>query len=930
MLTFLIFALIKRGIAQQPSVDTSQSVSYQSYTKEELQDKIDKANYLLFKELFDSAQAVISPVVGEIGRRNLLESELGLQARFTAVSAQSLTEDKELALESVHELIDVFKSTKDWLMLSRAYLIAEQILDALNMPENSFSYLKACEELIQTYNIEKTYPWFCIRMYRFYKIQGDEAKSFYYIEEALKSSKRLYELQNEVYSKQKYDDVSLEYATANTLMGVYYQKKGDKVNAQFYLEEATRVYQKVKNDFNMLWTYYFLARMQMEIGDLDLALVYSSLCQYLNSNIFEEYGFHGKYLQYHSAFLRSDIYEKLGQVDSAFVYHKLGYDIQIILEENKYNESLVKIETKYADELKTLKISKQKEQLKKEGRLRNWLIIVILLFFVLTGMLIYFFKKLGESKRRTELQAIELREVDDLKSNLFTNISHELKTPVALIMGPLNYLLDKKDNWDEASVRDQLGVMQRNGQGLIDLIEEILDLSKLDVGKLELKEELTDAKFFFEDILETFIPKIESNNLSFNYVSSLDGPLFLMLDRLKVKKIINNLLFNAIKFTPEKGHIEVLVRHTEERFDFIVTDSGYGIEEKDLGNIFKPYFQSNPTSRKTNDGSGLGLSLSKEYAKLMGGDILVESVVSKGSKFSFSMPLKNVDSPTQIIDHDVSSPFVDGSIYEIGTNYNILVVEDNEDMRQFLALVLEPKYQKVYLAKNGEEGLDFLKKHSDIDLIISDMMMPEMDGITMVQTLKDNPTWKSIPIIMLTAINTERDKLKALTIGIDDYITKPFSIQELLVRVQNLLFSHQGRLDWKNNSEDSAQVFDLDHEINQDDNAFLDTLQEFIESYPTEEKLTVDVLAEHVFYSSKKLTRKLKALTGLSTAKYIKEVRLMKAKRLLEEGREERISDIAYKSGFDNLTTFSAVFKTRFGASPLRYTKQIKKMSQDV
>ena len=917
----IIFLLIISFLPSKINAQVRLSKAKQAYG---IESQIDQANYLLFKELFDSAQVVAHKAVEEVEKRNLTKTDLGLQARFTLASAQSSTNRKEEALKSIYNLIEEFDARGDWLMLSRSYLIAEQILDEIKMPERSLFYLKSCELLIQQHNIEKTYPWFCIRMWRYLNEQKDTTKALVYLEEALNSSKRLYELQNEVYSKRKYEDISLDYGTANTLMGVYYQKMGDKDKAEFFMEEATRVYQKVNNDFNMLWTYYHRARLHLNFDDPVFALIYSSNCQYLKTSIFEEYGFHGKYLQYNSSYLRSAIYEKMGQIDSAYFYHKMGYEIERDLEENKYAEALADIESKYEDELKTVKIDKQKEQLEREGQLRNWLLVIIILFFILTGVLIYFFKQLGKSKRKTEQQAIELMEVDNLKSNLFTNISHELKTPVSLIMGPLNYILEQKEDLDEQTIKTQLGVMHRNGQGLIELIEEILDLSKLEVGKLELVEESTDFPDFIKGLFDSFVPIFETEGLYFSYTEDLNTPLLVLVDRPKVKKIINNLLFNAMKFTSEGGQINVHIQESHDDIKVKVTDSGYGISEADLPHIFKRYFKSYSSEETSIEGSGIGLALSKEYAQFMGGDIEVSSILGKGSVFTFSMPKRVVNTSEQLELRDNREFSEEGEIFEIGFDYKILIVEDNLDMRNFLHLILEQRYKEVHLAKDGKEGLEFLKEHPDVDLIISDVMMPEIDGVTMVQTIKSMPEWKRIPVMMLTALNTDKVKLQALTIGVDDYLTKPFSVQELMVRIQNLLFNHQKRIDWnvKTDSEESS-TFAV-NEINKTDKAFLQNIREIIEDFPVDKNLTVDILAEQVFFSSKQLSRKLKALTGFSTAKYIKEVKLIKAKDLLEEGSGESISEIAYKSGFDNLTTFSAVFKKRFGAPPSKYLRKSK------
>ena len=535
--------------------------------------------------------------------------------------------------------------------------------------------------------------------------------------------------------------------------------------------------------------------------------------------------------------------------------------------------------------------------------------------------------KIKEDNEIILKQADELKELDTLKSKFFANISHELRTPLTLILGPLSYILDDEKAWEKDSVRQQLLTMQRNGKSLLSLIEEILDLSKLEVNKLELLLEPTPLKHFFELILARFEPQIQAQKLDFSSELALESDLCILLDRKKLEKIINNFLSNAIKFTPSEGRIALKVKVKDNRLYLQVKDSGKGIHPEDLPRVFERFYQSKQADQKLYGGTGIGLALVKEFAELMGGNTYVESQPHEGSTFFFEMPFERVLS-TEFSAFDLKEEAEGEEIdltESIGTDFSILVVEDNPDMQNFVTEVLAGKYKEVLLANNGVEGLNMLKdRAATIDLIISDVMMPEMDGLTMLQHIKSNPLWARIPVVMLTALTSEKDKLKALTIGVDDYLTKPFSVSELLARVQNLLYNYQQRQSVKalegeekeEEAEDdiSTDVLDADHI------EWVKSVEALVQLSLDDELITIDDLAAKMFLSKRQFSRKLKEFTGFTPAKFIREVQLQKARTILEAGGYLSISEIAFQCRFENHTTFSLLFKKRFGKSPSAYS----------
>lgn len=530
-----------------------------------------------------------------------------------------------------------------------------------------------------------------------------------------------------------------------------------------------------------------------------------------------------------------------------------------------------------------------------------------------------------ERTEEVRLQAEELKQLDKVKSNFFANISHELRTPLTLILGPLSYILDNPEEWEKESIQRQLQVMQRNGKSLMELIEEILDLSKLEANKLELVEEATPVKQFFERLFYVFEPQFQSQGLDYEMNLAIHPALHILLDRKKLEKILNNFLSNAIKFTPKGGKITLEVSETNDQLKIQVKDSGKGIHPKDLPHIFERFYQSKQADQKLYGGTGIGLALVNEFAQLMNGKAYAESKLGEGSKFFFEIPKKEVASQI-ILTQAEAELLVEEEIYAIGSDFTILIAEDNADMREFLHQLLQKKYKRILLAKNGAEGLALLKEHgTDIHLIVSDVMMPEVDGLTMLKEIKHHPEWAGIPVVMLTALAAERDKLTALTIGVDDYLTKPFSVPELLIRVQNLLFNYHQRLKWKSSPEFQEEKIETPEknahqlEIKIRDKEWIDELTKHVEESFGKVILDVESLAASVYLSSRQMNRKLKAITGLSPGKFIKEVQLQTARKILENGAFISISEVAYQVGFENPSNFSRAFKSRFGKSPSAY-----------
>ena len=602
--------------------------------------------------------------------------------------------------------------------------------------------------------------------------------------------------------------------------------------------------------------------------------------------------------------------------------------------------------------------------------LRAWFLLLlfgILLAVIIGLMKIRTYRLLKRQKelefiieQRTDKivkQAEELKALDKVKSRFFANISHELRTPLTLILGPLSNIITDFGKLDSESLQAQLKMIERNGKSLLVLVEEILDLSKLESKQLQLTEELTPVQSYFEHLFEPFLQNFEiwgiKSHLEFDIVNS---GVEALLDRKKIEKIFNNFLSNTLKFTSSGGSVNVLVKVLFDKITVKVTDTGKGIHPDDLPHIFKRYYQSRQANQKLQGGTGIGLALVKEYTTLMKGKVYAESTLGQGSTFVFEIPLKTKDKKPQyfVTDLEKSDDYL---IDAIGYDFNLLVVEDNPDLRLFIQQILSKRYTNVYTASNGVEGLQFLEeKGEQVDLVISDVMMPEMDGLLMTKLMKSKDHIAKTPVMMLTALATEIDKLNALTIGVDDYLCKPFSTSELLVRVQNLLYNSVERkaaqqlyieestdtllsseeiepeieeqvpVHSENNKEAKTlsveKLYEVERVKGLKEKEFLEELLQHIKASLEEGGITAEMLAGKVFLSQRQLTRKLKVITGLTPGKLIKEVQLQEARRLLEEGSFINIQEVAFSIGYSNPAYFSTAFKKRFGKSPTDYVNQ--------
>ncbi len=537
----------------------------------------------------------------------------------------------------------------------------------------------------------------------------------------------------------------------------------------------------------------------------------------------------------------------------------------------------------------------------------------------------------------------EIEHVNKLKLQFFTNISHEFKTPITLILNPIEELLEVIG--DNVKVKPKLQIIQRNANSLLRLVHQLMEFRKIEVGETKLAATKSNVIHFVEQITNSFKASARKNDIEIVFESELKKR-DIWFDWDKLEKILNNLIFNAIKFTNPGGQIKVKINKSSVTDDIIINekdfsvkylkieveDNGVGIKEEELPFVFHRFYQVNQTRKRTRKGSGIGLAITKDLVELHHGKIEVESKEGKGTKFIIKLPRgKEHLLPDEIVEPTVSSLpgnydieleetiedlDADLGIIDIKLENTVLVVDDNPDIR-FLVKEGFSKSYKVLEAKNGKEGLNIALKEMP-DIVISDILMPEMDGVELCKALKTNIRTSHIPIILLTALNSVEHRIEGLESGADAYIPKPFKMKLLSVRAEKLIETRDlMRKRFQTEKELTPEKITL----NSLDEKFLKKIMDLMEENMSNESYWVDNLVKDMITSRSTLFRKLKKLTGQSPNDFIRMVRLKRAAQLLEQN-ELTIAQVSYMVGFADPGYFGKCFRKFFGDSPSNYVKK--------
>jgi len=527
-------------------------------------------------------------------------------------------------------------------------------------------------------------------------------------------------------------------------------------------------------------------------------------------------------------------------------------------------------------------------------------------------------------------RAKKLHELDMMKVHFFTNVSHEIRTPLTLIVSPLHKMLQTTMTVDE--MKSYLSIMSRNTQHLLKLVNQLLDFRKIETGNLKLDLSSGDMVSFINEIVLSFSQLANEKNIKLNFKSS-EKEMLTFFDSDKIEKILNNLLSNSLKFTPIGGYINInlsldsdepvnskeLIANKDKFIEIRVKDSGEGIPESNITKIFNRFFQS--TNAKNQTGTGIGLALTKELVKLHKGQIFVESMPNKGTVFTVLLPfnLKNENetnldgiwSKDELKLHGLNSEMMDEDTL---SEKILLVVDDNADVRFFIRSHFEPDF-KVLEASNGKEGLSLALKYIP-DIIISDVMMPALDGNELCRKLKKDEKTSHIPIILLTALSSKTHRLEGTMVGADDYITKPFDIIFLKTKVENLLMLRH-TLKEKYSGELILKPRNIT--IGSLDERFLQKTIDEIEKNISDPEFDIEKLSMQVGASRTQMYRKLSVLTDMTVREFIKSIRLKRAAQLLSQNALN-VSEVAFAVGFKDLSHFRKCFRQEFGMSATEYS----------
>ncbi len=542
------------------------------------------------------------------------------------------------------------------------------------------------------------------------------------------------------------------------------------------------------------------------------------------------------------------------------------------------------------------------------------------MYFLLGLGLLYSFYRFQLNLKLEKAESDNLKEVNKLKNSLYDNITHEFRTPLTVILGMTDSLESELKTKTTPLIINSVEMIRRNGKNLLSLVNEMLDLSKIESGHIETHFVQINVVPFINYLGESFHSFAQEEDIHFTVYSEIDK-LIMDVDSQKLSTIISNLLSNAIKFTPPHGKI-VLHIHNEYDGDLVikVSDTGVGIPKEELPNIFNRFYKTNPTITRKREGTGIGLALTKELVNILGGQISVTSTPNEGSTFKVMLPVMrnapkasleslnlNLENASKLNDVQVQEKVVPADNPELPL---VLIIEDNKDVAYYLNQCLAGNYNTIH-AINGILGLEMAFEHIP-DIIISDIMMPGKDGYEVCRMLKKDELTDHIPIIMLTAKGTIEDRLLGLSYGADAYLSKPFIKAELLTRIEHLILVRQ-KLIRKFEYTGFGQLTQnpkIDPETK-----FIQKVVAQIHEKISDESFGSSQLAIDLYLSESQIYRKLKAISGKSTAIFIRSVRLQKAKNLIQS-TDLRISEIAYDVGFSNLAWFSRIFKKEFGISP--------------
>ena len=886
------------------------SQTHQNHSPENMEKLIRQANDFIISFENDSAHLLLDSLIEELEANNQFDSHWGLRARLAKAAIYQHDGKDSLALSILLETQEKSREKEEWETLATTHLVLAELYENISQEEKARNSLRQANPIIITHQLDSLYPSYAIRMASWHRVfKRDLDSTRYYTMEVLRTAPNF--------------DQPLNLALGFMFMGML--TKDDYEQAASYFTQAARLYRHIEDYSGESFMFHNIVLAYTENEKYDLALPYNdSAVVAINKAVdSDRYKPISIFISYKH---RGDIFGGLNNLDSALFYTKKGYELELEHSKTLELNKIVEIEARYNDEKKNRQIEEQAQEINYSKQRRNALLLFIGLILFFSLIVTYYAVKLRHSNRRNKEKAEQLKNLDIAKSRFFANVSHELRTPITLINGPIQSLL--KENQLSEKQEKLLTMARNSGNRLLQLVNDILNLRKLEMGHLKVQNQATSLKLFFTQYTAQFESLAYSKQVDYSYDIQIDGKIEANIDQEKCRQILDNLISNAFKYTRPEGNINSIISLKKDRLSIEVSDSGIGIHPIDLPNVFDRFYQTKRVDKPAEGGTGIGLSLCKQYVELFGGTVKVKSKLGEGSVFKVEFPVELVEVNQErvhsltILENLPEQHFLPRQSENTPESVTkekptVLVVEDNPELQDYIKMILSEKYH-VLTADNGQIALERLPSIPKCNLVLSDLMMPIMDGYQLLERLKSEDATRHIPVIMLTARADAKDRLKALRIGVDDYLTKPFIEEELLVRIENLLQNQAIRTSVQNDvpellNSDEPLVSILDRE-------WLEKFEHYIGKYYANETLSVPGLAEEFAMSESTLLRQLKRLTGLTPIQYLQEIRLNKARELLENQTYQSIYEIAIAVGYKDGRSFSRGFKKRFGKLPSIYS----------
>ena len=835
-----------------------------------------------------------------------------LEYFLKALKSNEKYNNKRGVAVNLENIGNVYFNQSDYLKALDYYTKVNKIYHELNNPADiAFSYIPLGNAHHKLNNIDSSLFLFkkALKDFEFLDQKQGKATVLKKIGDILQYQKKYresvsYYNQSAQIAREIQDNKSL--AGAYSGLGISHYYLSDYSRALSYLLESANLAYEGKFIYLLQDNYHYLAETYQKLNNKDDQISYLK-----------------KYIQTKDSVLTIEKQKQVSELQAKYETEKKDKEIELLNKEKEINKNKLLVQ-------KTI----------------NYGVITILLILAIGTFLL--FRRIKEKHRINKLlssknkeiqekqtkienqntklaqQTEKLHELDEIKSRFFTNISHEFRTPLTLIIGPVEQLLlTVKDK----NIKESLNLMLRNAQKLLELINQLLEISKIEKGNVKLKFRYGNIKNEVQYIVEMFSSLASEKKLSLNFKtdsSDFNG----YIDKEKFDKIIMNLLSNSFKHT-KKGSISIDLRKSTEpgKIKITVSDTGIGIKKEKLPYIFDRFYQVENNETAETAGTGIGLSFTKELIKLYKGEITAQSEPEEGTRFIINLPVSlnyYTEDEYELVTDKITSPdstIIDTELTEKQTETSnqecpdkkpetILVVEDHTDLRKFIASNLSDCYHTIE-ASNGKEGIDKALEHIP-DIIITDIMMPKVNGIELTRTLKNDEKTSHIPIIMLTAKSSSESIIEGLETEADDYLTKPFNIKELQIRISNLVKTRK-KLQEKYHRSISINPSEIT--TTSIDEQFISKLLKITEENMANSDFSVEILCDLSGMSRANIHKKLKSLLNQSATEFINSIRLKRAAQLIKQNAGN-ISEIAYDVGFSNLSYFSRAFKNHFNITP--------------